>query len=79
LGVGEGRTRAEVAKFSARDAEQLDAYGARLDMIADVLRELVLETPPNLVEGGWAQAIPELLKSASLGRRLSRLNLTAKR
>ncbi|MBQ1544088.1 MAG: NAD(P)/FAD-dependent oxidoreductase [Caulobacteraceae bacterium] len=79
LGVGEGRTKAEVAKFSTRDAEQLDAYGARLDMIADVLRELVLETPPNLVEGGWAQAIPELLKSASLGRHLSRLNLTAKR
>ena len=77
--VGEGRTKSEVARFSARDAERLDAYGARLDAIADVLRELVLVTPPNLVEGGLADAIPELLKSALLGRRLSKLDLTAKR
>jgi phytoene dehydrogenase-like protein len=77
--VGEGRTKSEVARFSARDAERLDAYGARLDAIADVLRDLVLVTPPNLVEGGLAEAIPELLKSAVLGRRLSKLDLTAKR
>jgi phytoene dehydrogenase-like protein len=77
--VGEGRTKSEVARFSARDAERLDAYGARLEAIADVLRDLVLETPPNLVEGGLAEAIPELLKSAVLGHRLSKLDLTAKR
>jgi phytoene dehydrogenase-like protein len=77
--VGEGRTKAEVARFSQKDAERLDAYGERLDRIADVLREIVLETPPNLVEGGLAQALPELLKSAVLGRRLSKLDLTAKR
>ena len=79
LATGEGRTKSEVARFSGRDADQLDAYNHRLEAIADVLRELVLETPPNLVEGGLAQAIPELLKSAVLGRRLSRLDLTAKR
>jgi phytoene dehydrogenase-like protein len=79
LSTGEGITKAEVARFSQRDADRLDAYGDRLDRIADVLRELVLETPPNLVEGGLAQAIPELVKSASLGRRLSKLDLTAKR
>jgi phytoene dehydrogenase-like protein len=77
--TGDGRTKAEVARFSSKDAERLDAYNDRLDRIADVLRELVLETPPNLVEGGLAQAIPELLKSASLGRRLTKLDLTAKR
>jgi phytoene dehydrogenase-like protein len=79
LMTGEGRTKAEVARFSQADAERLDAYNDRLDAIADVLRELVLEAPPNLVEGGLAQAVPELLKSASLGRRLSKLDLTAKR
>ena len=79
LAVGDGRTRAEVARFSAADAERLDAYGARLEAVAELLRELVLQTPPNLVEGGLGEALPELLKSASLGRRLSRLDLTAKR
>lgn len=79
LSVGEGVTAAEVARFSKRDAETLDAYGARLEAVADVLRELVLETPPNLVEGGLAAALPELLKSVGLGRRLSRLDLTGKR
>lgn len=79
LATGEGRTQAEVARFSARDAGRLDAYGQRLDAIADLLRELVLQTPPNLVEGGLIQAVPELLKSAVIGRRLSRLTLTAKR
>src|SRR4051812_9528691 len=64
LCVGEGRTKAEVAKFSRKDADALDAYGARLDVIADVLRDLVLQTPPNLVRGGLGEAIPELLKSA---------------
>jgi phytoene dehydrogenase-like protein len=79
IATGEGRTKSEVARFSQRDADQLDAYNDRLEAIADVVRELVLETPPNLVEGGLAQSIPELLKSASLGRRLSKLDMTAKR
>jgi phytoene dehydrogenase-like protein len=28
---GEGRTKAEVARFSQRDADRLDAYGERLE------------------------------------------------
>ncbi len=77
--VGGDLTRAEVARFSTHDAERLDAYGQRLDVIADVLRDLVLRVPPNLVEGGLAAAVPELLKSVGLGRQLSKLDLTAKR
>ena len=77
--TGGDRTRVEVARFSARDAERLDAYGERLDVIADVLRGIVLQTPPNLPEGGWAAAIPELLRSAGLAKQLSALDLTAKR
>ena len=72
--LGEGRTRAAVAKFSARDAERLGAYNDRLEAIADVLRELVLKTPPNLeMEGGFA-GFAELLKGAALGRSLARLD-----
>jgi len=79
LCVGGGRTKQEVAKFSARDAERLDAYGERLDRIADVLRELVLATPPNVVEGSFVDAIPELLKSVSIGNKLSKLDTTGRR
>src|ERR1700760_641212 len=48
LKIGSGITAAEVAKFSARDAQRLSAYGERLDGIADVLRDLVLQQPPNV-------------------------------
>src|SRR5580693_7549160 len=77
--VGEGRTQSEVAKFSARDAERLDAYGERLEAIADVLRELVLKTPPNVEMGGGLAGLGELLKGVSLGRGLARLDTTARR
>ncbi|MGH8178546.1 MAG: phytoene desaturase family protein [Steroidobacter sp.] len=76
LSLGAGRTQAEVAKFSQKDAARLDAYGQNLDVIADVLRDLVMQTPPNVVEGGWRVALPELLHAARLGGRLTRLNLT---
>jgi len=79
LVTGEGRTHAEVARFSAKDAANLDAYNDRLDRIADVLRDIVLQTPPDMVEGGWLQALPGLLKSASLGKMVSSLDTTARR
>src|ERR1017187_8914509 len=41
LKVGAGKTEQEVAKFSARDAVRLADYGERLDVIADVLRDVV--------------------------------------
>ncbi|MBL8792257.1 MAG: NAD(P)/FAD-dependent oxidoreductase [Rhizobiales bacterium] len=74
LKVGGGKTRQEVAKFSARDAERLDAYGERLDVVADLLRDLVLETPPNAVSGrGLLAVLPQLYKAGKLGRRLAKL------
>ena len=79
LVTGEGRTHAEVARFSQKDADRLDAYNDRLDAIADVLRDIVLQTPPDMVEGGWLQALPELLKSATLGKMVSSLDTTARR
>jgi len=77
--VGEGRTKSEVAKFSQADAERLDAYNDRLEIIANVLRELVLTTPPNVEMGGGLAGLAELLKGVSLGRSLSRLGTTARR
>ncbi len=79
LKIGAGKTEQEVAKFSARDAGRLQAYGRRLDAIADVLRDLVLETPPNVTTGGWLRAVPELLRSARLGNRIARLDMPMRR
>ena len=75
LMVGGGRTKDEVAKFSRRDAERLDDYAQALDTIADVLRELALQTPPNIVAGRWREALPELLRAAKVGGRLGKLDL----
>ncbi len=74
--TGAGRTAEEVAKFSRRDAGALPAYEARLDAIADVLRALALQPPPNVTDGGWWKALPELLRGAKLGRRLHALDET---
>lgn len=79
LKVGAGKTAEQVAKFSARDAARLDAYGERLDAIADFLRDLVLETPPNVTDEGWLAAMPQMLRGARLGRRLARLSMPLRR
>ena len=79
LKIGAGKTEQEVAKFSPRDAARLAPYGERLDVIADVLRDLVLETPPNVTAGGWLAAMPELLRSARLGKRIAKLDMPMRR
>jgi phytoene dehydrogenase-like protein len=79
LKIGAGHTEREVAKFSARDAGRLADYGARLGVIADVLRDLVLETPPNVTAGSWLEALPELLRSARLGKRIAKLDMAMRR
>jgi phytoene dehydrogenase-like protein len=74
--TGAGQTQSEIAKFSKRDAERFPEYEARLDAIADVLRAIALEAPPNITEGGWWKAIPELVRAGKLGKRLSDLDTT---
>ncbi|MEM7191358.1 MAG: NAD(P)/FAD-dependent oxidoreductase [Pseudomonadota bacterium] len=73
--TGDKRTKAEFAKFSQHDADSYDAYCAYLERIADLLRSLVLEAPPNAARGFGLESVRELLKAARLGRRLSRLDL----
>jgi phytoene dehydrogenase-like protein len=79
LAVGDGRTKSEVAKFSVKDAERLDAYNRRLGAVADLVRSLMLEIPPNVSEGGILSALPELLRAGHLARRMSKLDLAARR
>ena len=44
-----------------------------------MLRDLVLQTPPNVTAGSWLDALPELLRSARLGRRISKLDMPMRR
>ncbi len=77
--AGEGRTQAEVARFSTRDAERLPEYERRLEVVAAVLRDWILKAPPNVVEGGWMAMLPELLSAGSLGRRAAGLDTQGRR
>lgn len=79
LKVGSDCTAAEVARFSAHDAACLGEYGRRLEAIADVLRELVLLAPPDVRQGSWREALPELLSAARLAGRLRRLDMPLRR
>ena len=74
IGGGVEATQREIAKFSTRDAERLPDYYARLEVVADVLRSLLLETPPNAGGG-----VAEIFSAWKAGRRLNRLPLAAKR
>lgn len=74
IGGGLEATQAELARFSGRDAERLPAYWAMLERVADVLRELVLECPPN-VGGG----ILDLARAFKVGRLAKQLDMEARR
>jgi phytoene dehydrogenase-like protein len=74
LGGGLERTQRELARFSARDAGRLPQYYRAIDSAADVLRNLVLQTPPNL-GGGWRS----WLRALRLGGALRRLPAPAQR
>src|SRR5882762_3740226 len=72
--AAEGRTEREVARFSRRDAERLDAFNREIDTGADVLRDLVLQAPPNLTTGYSLRGLGELVRAGKLGNRLRRLS-----
>jgi phytoene dehydrogenase-like protein len=72
VGGGLAATQKEVARFSARDADRLPAYYAMLDRVADVLRGMLLKTPPNLGPVGRLnlRLLLDALKSARSFRAL---------
>jgi phytoene dehydrogenase-like protein len=66
--------QAAIAAFSRADAARLPAYDAALESAADVLRDLVLQTPPNAGGG-----VMELLRGGLVGRRMLGLSLDTQR
>ena len=67
-------TQVEVAKFSEKDAARLLDYYAMLERVADLLRDLALETPPN-VGGG----VGDFFSAIKTMRRFKRLDMAARR
>jgi phytoene dehydrogenase-like protein len=77
--TGAGRTQAEMAKFSPPDADRYDQYSAKLTVIADVVRELALRPPPNIVKSLGLHGLRELMRVAGLGNSLRKLDLESQR
>jgi len=67
VGGGLERTQAEIAKFSEADATALPGYYAMLDGVADVLRGLALQAPPNSGDGA-ASLLAMLRQGGALAR-----------
>jgi len=63
-----------IAEISATDAERLPAFEAMLERAANILRDLVLQTPPNAGGG-----LPGIVKAAKLARTLLRRPLEEQR
>ncbi|MBI3042371.1 MAG: NAD(P)/FAD-dependent oxidoreductase [Betaproteobacteria bacterium] len=61
IGNSLGQTQTELGRFSARDAERLPGYYAMLERAGGVLRQQLLETPPNI--GGGARAALAALRA----------------
>ncbi|MDX1512798.1 MAG: NAD(P)/FAD-dependent oxidoreductase [Gammaproteobacteria bacterium] len=72
-GAGED-SRRDLARFSERDAQALPHYYRRLERVSDLIRALMLETPPNAGGG-----LRDLLRLMKVGRRAHRLDLEAQR
>ncbi len=74
LGGGLGRTEAEFARFSQNDAAAYPLYDAALERVAQVLRDIALECPPNV--GGGLHA---LFAAAKQGWPLAKMDIAAQR
>jgi phytoene dehydrogenase-like protein len=76
---GEGRTEAEIVKFSVRDAEAYIGFRDALSEVADLMRELVLQAPPNVTWRDVIRSLPEAMKFPPLGLRVMQLPGKARR
>jgi phytoene dehydrogenase-like protein len=68
------RTARELGRFSTRDVANYAAFNARLDTIVDLLRTVLMETPPNAGGG-----LRDLLGALTMGNRVRGLGLEGQR
>jgi phytoene dehydrogenase-like protein len=67
-------TQAEVARFSRRDAERLPQFVETLERAADLVRAMLLETPPN-IGGGMG----DVMSALTVTQRMKRIDMAARR
>ncbi|WP_444897867.1 phytoene desaturase family protein [Microbulbifer sp. EKSA008] len=67
-------TQAEVARFSKRDAATLPDFYSMLESVANILREELLRTPPN-VGGG----LVDMVRAGGFGLRAKKLSMALRR
>ena len=72
--VGSEALKKEIALFSEHDANALDRYFRDIGMAADLIRDFLLETPPNAGGG-----IKEIFKTAKFANRVRKLALEDER
>src|SRR5204863_9964442 len=69
MGPDRAMTLQEIARFSARDAENYPKYEAMLERVADVIEPTLVMTPPNALHPG----LGDLWKLFQLGRSFQKL------
>jgi len=72
--LGSDNLKQEIALFSQHDANALDRYFRDINMVADLIREFLLSTPPNAGGG-----IRDVFKAIQLGNKLRKLSLEDER
>ncbi|NCP64657.1 MAG: NAD(P)/FAD-dependent oxidoreductase [Paraglaciecola sp.] len=72
--VGSEQLKTEIARFSPADADALTRYFRDTGMVADLIRDFLLETPPNAGSG-----IKDIFKAAKFGNRLRKLSIEDQR
>ena len=73
-------TQAEVARFSKRDAERLPQYYETLERAAGVVRDMLLETPPNVGDSlDFMDTLSITQRMLKVSRRAKNLDMTARR
>ena len=65
----DAQAHAEIARFSRRDADRMQAFESEIAEVALALRALAVQPPPNL-GGGWGDLLT-LLKAGRLFSKLS--------
>lgn len=65
----DAQARAEIARFSQRDAQHIEAFESEIAQVAVALRTLAIQAPPN-INGGWRDLL-SLIRAGNLFRKLS--------